>query len=304
MNKNVGILILVVLLVGMLGLMLIAFQVRETELAYVTRLGKPVRTMSEPGLYFKLPTPIEKYRKYDARMRVYEAEMGETPTKGAVPIIMKTYVVWRIRDALAFFNSTGTVKQAEKRLYAQIGDTQNRIVGQHAFSDFVNNNADNVKIDQIQKEMLADLKLAMEGEYGIEISTLGIKQFKIDKATTEKVFDRMRRARETKTQAIIAKGTAEATKITSAAISMRDELLAATEARAKAIRGQGDAQAAEYLEMLKQEPKLAIFLKELESMGAMLGERTTIILPMGEGPFDLLKGTPDIKTWNKETVSQ
>ncbi len=298
MNKNVAILILVVLLVGVLGLMLIAFQVRETELAYVTRLGKPVRTMSEPGLYFKLPSPIEKYQKYDARMRMYEADMGETPTKGAVPIIMKTYVVWRIRDALTFFNSTGSIKQAEARLYAQIGDTQNRIVGQHAFSDFVNNDPKKIKIDTIQEEMLADLKLAMEEEYGVEISTLGIKQFKIDKDTTAKVFDRMKRARETKTQAIIAKGTAEATKITSAAISMRDELLAATEARAKAIRGQGDAQAAEYLEMLKEEPRLAMFLKELESMEAMLKDRTTLILPMDKGPFNLLKEVPDPNMWN------
>ncbi len=297
MNKNVGILILVVLLVGMLGLMLIAFQVRETELAYVTRLGKPVRDINEPGLYFKLPSPIEKYQKYDARMRVYEADMGETPTKGAVPIIMKTYVVWRIRDALTFFNSTGTIKEAEGRLYAQIGDTQNRIVGQHAFSEFVNNDPDKIKIDEIQKEMLADLKLAMEEQYGIEISTLGIKQFKIDKDTTEKVFTRMMKARETKTTAIIAKGTAVATQITSAAISMRDELLAATEARAKAIRGQGDAQAAEYLEMLKAEPKLAMFLKELESLD-MLKERTTLIVPMDKGPFNLLTEVPDPNTWN------
>jgi membrane protease subunit HflC len=299
MNSNPGILIIVVLVVGLLGLMLIAFQVRETEIAYITRLGKPVRVIDKAGLYFKLPTPIEKYQKYDNRMRTYEADLAETTTKGAVPIIIKTYVVWRIKNALEFFRSVGSVKQAEVKLHSQINDTQNRIIGQHAFSDFVNNDPERIKLDEIQGQMLADLKSAMEGEYGIEISTLGIKQLKINEETTKKVFERMRAARELKTRAIIAEGDAKATKIRTDAESIKKELLAAAQARAKAIKGQGDAQAAQYLKMLDQEPKLAIFLKNLESLVNILKDRTTLLLPMDKGPFNLLTEMPDPKKWKK-----
>ena len=61
--KNLGIPILVAILVLLMGLMLVTFQVRETELAFVARFGNPVRYQNEPGLYFKWPTPIEKAHK-------------------------------------------------------------------------------------------------------------------------------------------------------------------------------------------------------------------------------------------------
>ncbi len=295
MKKNVGVLVLVFLIIGVLGLMLISFQVRETERAFVMRLGKPVRDMNEPGLYFKWPTPIERVRKYDARLRLYEADLIETPTRGAVPIIIKTYVVWRIEDPLEFFRSIGSVQGAKEKLYSQINDTQNRIVGQHSFSDFVNGDPSKIKIDEIQREMLVDLQKAMQTEYGIQIATLGIKQFKINEDTTEKVFERMRSARNTKTTDTISKGVAEATRITAEAMAMQKELLAAAESRAKEIAGQGDADAAKYFGMLAESPEFAILLQELESLIAMLKERATLVIPTDVGPFDLLTGVPDLK---------
>ena len=295
MKKNVGVLVLVFLIIGVLGLMLISFQVRETERAFVTRFGEHVRDMNEPGLYFKWPTPIERVTKYDARLRLYEADLIETPTRGAVPIIIKTYVVWSIEDPLEFFRSIGSVQDAKVKLYSQINDTQNRIVGQHSFSDFVNGDPAKIKIDEIQQEMLVDLRKAMQTEYGIKIATLGIKQFKINEDTTEKVFERMRAARNTKTTDTISKGVAEATRITAEATAMQKELLAAAESRAKEIAGQGDADAAKYFGMLDESPKLAIFLQKLESLKAMLRERTTLVIPTDVGPFDLLTEVPDLK---------
>ena len=295
MKNNVGVLVLVFLIIGVLGLMLISFQVRETERAFVTRFGEHVRDMNEPGLYFKWPTPIERVTKYDARLRLYEADLIETPTRGAVPIIIKTYVVWRIEDPLEFFRSIGSVQDAKVKLYSQINDTQNRIVGQHSFSDFVNGDPSKIKIDEIQREMLVDLRKAMQTEYGIKITTLGIKQFKINEDTTEKVFERMRSARNTKTTDTISKGVAEATRITAEAMAMQKELLAAAESRAKEIAGQGDADAAKYFGMLAESPEFAIFLQELESLIAMLKERATLVIPTDVGPFDLLTEVPDLK---------
>ena len=295
--KNIGIPILVGLLVLLMGLMLVTFQVRETDLAFVTRFGEAVRTQTEPGLYFKWPAPIEKEHKYDGRMRVFEADVGETTTKGAVPIIVHTYVVWRIADPLEFYKSVGTVEQAKGKLYSQISDTQNRIIGQYAFSEFVNSDPDKIKIEEVQGKMLADLKGAMESEYGIRVETLGIKQLKVNEAVTEKVFDRMRAARNLKTEATIAEGEAEATKITTDAVSVSQELMAAANARAKAIKGQGDAEAARHYEKLKENPQFAIFLKNLEALKAMLKDRTTLVLPMDADPIKLLKEMPDPNAW-------
>ena len=162
--KNIAITIFVALVVVVLGLYLIAFQVRETESALVTRFGKPVREITEPDLYFKWPAPIERVHKFDSRMQVFEVDLGDTTTKGAVPITVNTYVVWRIAEPLKFLNAVGTVKDAEKKLYSQIKDTQNRVIGQHSFGEFVNSDPAKIKFNQIEAEMLAELEQTLSDE--------------------------------------------------------------------------------------------------------------------------------------------
>jgi len=291
--KNVGIPILVLIIILILSLMLVAFQVRETEVAFVTRLGKHVRSMEKPGLYFKWPLPIEKVRKYDSRLHVFEADMGETTTKGAVPIIIRSYAVWKVANPVAFYRSIETVPKFEGKLYGQIQDTQNRVVSQHTFSEFVNSDKSKIAIEQIQEDMLADLKSSMEDEYGIEVKALGIKRLQVNDKVSANVFNRMKTARNRKTEATITSGQAEATRIVTDAVSIRKELLAAAEGRAMAIRGQGEAEAAQFYKMLDAEPGFAIFLKNLEALKVMLQQRTTLVLPMDAAPFNLLLKSPD-----------
>jgi membrane protease subunit HflC len=293
--RSIAIPILVAAIFLVMVVYLVTFQVRETESAFVTRFGKPVREVTKPGLYRKWPTPIEQVHKFDSRMRVLEAELGETTTSGTVPIIVNTYVVWRVAEPLKFLNAVKTIENAESKLRNQINDTQNRVIGQHAFGEFVNSDPDKIKFDQIQEQMLADLKGPVLKDYGIEIKTLGIKQLKISADVTKQVFERMKAERQRRTDATTSEGEAEAARIRAEANKKRDVLLAAAEARAKKIRGDGDAEAAQYYKMLEQEPKLAMFLRNLETLTTTLRERATIIIPADAEPFSLLTGMPSLE---------
>jgi len=293
--KNIAITIFIVLIVAIMVLYFVSFQVRETESALVTTFGKPTRPITEPGLYFKWPAPIEQVYKFDSRMRVFEADLGETTTKGAVPIIVNTYVVWKIAEPLVFFNAVGTIKEAENKLLSQLSDTQNKVIGRHYFAEFVNSDPSKIKFEDIQSEMLADLKQPVRADYGIEIKTLGIKQLKISEGVSKDVFERMRAERNRKTEATIAEGNAEATRIKTDADSKKTELLAVAEARAKAIRAEGDAEAAKYYKLLEEDPDFAIFLRNIEALKKYLEKRSTIVFSADTEPFKLLKGMPDIK---------
>jgi len=293
--KNIAITIFIVLAVVVLGLYLVSFQVREIESALVTTFGKPTRQITEPGWYFKWPVPIQQVYKFDRRMRVLEAEIGETTTKGAVPIIVNTFIVWKIAEPLKFFNAVGTIREAESKLRSQISDTQNRIIGLHEFSEFVNSNPGKIKFDQIEAEMLSDLKQAITDNYGIETKTFGIKQLKISADVSKDVFERMRAERNRRTESTIAQGNAEATRIKTDADSKKTELLAAAEARAKAIMGQGDAEAAKYYKMLEADPELAAFLRKIDAFKKISEKRTTFLLTPDTEPFDLLRKMPDLK---------
>jgi len=296
--KSIAISIFVVLIVAVLGLYLVSFQVREIESALVTTFGKPTREITEPGWYFKWPAPIQRVDKFDSRMRVFEADLGETTTKGAVPIIVNTYIVWKIGQPLAFFNANerGSVREADRKLLSQISDTQNRIIGRHTFGEFVNSDPTKIKFPEIEQEMLTDIQQSVSAaSYGVDIMTLGIKQLKISEDVSKDVFERMKAERNRRTEATIAQGNAEATKIKTDADSIRTELLAVAEARAKAIMGQGDAEAAQYYEMLEEQPDLAIFLRNIEALKETLKERSTLVLPADSDPFKLLKQMPEIK---------
>jgi len=293
--KNIAIPVLVAVIFLVMVVYLVTFQVRETEAAFVTRFGKPVREVMKPGLYSKWPTPIEQVHKFDSRMRVLEAELGETTTSGTVPIIVHTYVVWRVAEPLKFLNAVKTIDNAEAKLRSQINDTQNRVIGQHAFGEFVNSDPAQIQFDQIQDEMLADLKGSVEQDYGIEIKTLGIKQLKISADVTKQVFERMKAERQRGTDRTISEGEAEAVRIRAEANKKREVLLAAAEARAKTLRGEGDRDAARYYKMLEEDPKLAIFLRNIEALVTTLKERSTIVIPADADPFRLLTEMPALE---------
>lgn len=295
--KNIAIPILIAVIAVVMVVYLVTFQVRETESGFVTRFGKPIREVNEPGLYLKWPTPIEQVHKFDSRMRVLEAaQLAETTTRGNIPIIVNTYVVWRIAQPLKFLNSVKTESNAESKLRNHINDTQNRIIGQHSFGEFVNSDPSKIKFDEIQKAMLDDLKGPVLAEYGIEIKTLGIKQLKVSADVTKQVFERMKAERQGRTDRITSEGEATAGAIRADANQKRDILLGAAEGRAKEIRGRGDADAAKYYEMLEADAQLAIFLRNLEALKETLKDRATILVPMDADPFKLLLGMPVLGT--------
>lgn len=296
--KNLTITIFIVLIIAIMGLWLFLFQVRETESALVTTFGEPKRVITEPRLCFRWPRPIQRVYKFDSRMRVLEANLGETTTKGAVPIIVNTYVVWKIGDPLQFFNANehGSISEAKKKLLSQISNTQNTIIGQHYFAEFVNSDPSKIIFEDIEKEMLDDLntKQNVKEKYGIEIKTVGIKQLKISEDVSKDVFARMIAERDRKTLRTISEGNAEASSIKDDANSIKIELLAAAEARAKSIQAEGDAQAAKFYKLLEADPGLAIFLQDIEAVKKILEKNTVIVLSTDAPPFNLIKEKPTI----------
>jgi len=297
--KNIAIAIFVALIIITLGLYLISFQVRETESCLKTTFGKATieDEITEPGWKFKWPFPIQQVHRFDSRKRTYEVESEETTTAGGDPIIVSTYVVWKIAKPLEFFNATKTVKRAQDEiLHSRIRNAQNNVIGQHPFSEFVNSDPTKIKFEEIQNEMLASLqKDIADSKCGIEITDMGIKQLKVSEETSKEVFERMKAERIRIADAITSQGTGEATKITTDAKSKAEELDAAAEARATAIRGKGDAEAAKHYEKLKADPELAMLLRDIEALQKMLEDKTTFVTPTDMRPFSLLKGLPELK---------
>lgn len=294
--KNVSVLIFVILIAAVLVLYFVSFQVRETQKALVTTFGKPTRSISEPGWYWKWPAPIQTIHEFDARAHLYEGIMEETTTRGGEPIVVTSYVVWKVGDPQEFLEAVQDKGGAEEQLKSLLRDTQNSIIGQHYFSEFVNTNPDEIRFKDTEDDMYKTLKKRLADKtYGIDIKAVGIKQLGVSEEVTKDVFERMKADRKRKTEAILAAGNAEATKIKTDAESKRTELLAVAEAQAKAIRGEGDAEAAKYYKLLEADPDLAMFLRDIEALKKILKEKATVVLSAETEPTKLLREIPDLK---------
>lgn len=293
--KNFAVVILVLLIIGVLGLYLVSFQVRQTESALVLTFGEATRQITEPGWNWKWPAPIQTKVIYDSRPRLFDGVEEETTTKGSEPIIVQSYIYWRIAEPKKFREAVRDEAGAEKILKSRLRDAQNKVVGKHYFSEFVNTDRSQIKFGDIESEMLTVLAEPVKEAYGISVETVGLKMLKVSEKVTEDVFARMRADRNRKKLAIEAQGNADATRIRSDADSKVVELMAAAEARAKAIRGSGDAEAAQYYKMLEADPEFAMFLREIETLKKTLKERTTVVLPADAEPFKLLRAMPVIE---------
>ncbi len=88
-----------------------------------------------------------------------------------------------------------------------------------------------------------------------------------------------------------SQGIAEALKIRSTADREAAQKISTAEGEARRIKGEGDAVAAAVYPVFQQNPELAKFLLDLESLEASLKERSILIFDSRTAPFNLFTST-------------
>jgi membrane protease subunit HflC len=289
------------LLVLVFGLLLFCFQVRQTEIALVTTFGKPTRSINvdpdrpEPGLYFKWPWPVEKVQVFDKRIQDFQGKgdkFEETLTQDHYPLLIRVYAGWSITNPALFRERFGdSLERAQMDLESLVRSAKSAVVGQHPFSHFVSPNEQELRITQIEQQILASVQPAAQTNYGIDVRFLGIERLGLPQSITEKVFERMKEERQRYVQKLQAEGDARARDIRSAADRQATNILSHAQARVIEIRGEAEAEAAKALAVFKENPELAIFLLKINALEESLKERSTLILDQRTPPFDLLDAT-------------
>jgi membrane protease subunit HflC len=292
MNRNRINLVVGIVLMAIFVILLFVFQVRQTEIAVVTRFSKVTMEYTQPGPKVKWPWPIHKVYKLDKRIQNYESKFEETLTKDGRNLLITVYAGWTIADPKIFFPSfeNGSMSQAEANLEGLIRTRKNEIVGQHPLSHFINTNDQQLKFADIEKEILEKVRPQARANFGIEVAFLGIKRLGLPESITQSVFDRMQKERKKFVEQLSKEGDSKATEIRSAADADRDKLLAEADAEATRIRGEGDAEAAKAFAVFEQNPDLAILLLKLNALEQSLKEKSTLILDQRTPPYDLFKG--------------
>jgi len=75
------------------------FIVDVTQTAIVVQLGKPVRNVTEPGLYIKMPF-VQEVTYFDKRLLDYDSNAQDVITQDKKTLLLDNFAKWRIVDPL------------------------------------------------------------------------------------------------------------------------------------------------------------------------------------------------------------
>jgi len=287
--KNIGTILAAVFLLCVLLLYMCTFQVRFTQVAIVKTWGKPAKeAITEPGLRFKWPAPIQSVVLYDKRIRTLEDRTEETRTVDGKNVLLTTYTLWRIADPGKFLtNFPDGVGDGENKLRITTMTNKQAVVGQHPFEAFVSTDPHIRKLHEIETEIQTRVAKDVTDDLGIEIVGFGIKKLGLPQSVTSAIFDSMKAREKKKADGYIAEGDARAADIQAKAKATEARILAAADGKVREIEAEAEQRVSEYYKEFNKYPQLRIFLDKLRTVRKALSQRTTLVLDMEKPPFDV-----------------
>ena len=62
----------------------------------ITRFGDPLRVLTQPGLAWKLPAPIESTLDVDLRLRTTSSGLQDVGTRDGLRILVQAFLAWQV----------------------------------------------------------------------------------------------------------------------------------------------------------------------------------------------------------------
>lgn len=287
--KNIGTIAAAAFLAVVLILYMCTFEVRYTETAIKKTWGKPAtEAITEPGLKFKWPAPIQTVIKYDQRIRTLEDSAEETRTVDGKNLVLTTFTLWKIKDPSKFLtNFPGGVENGERKLRTTVVTNRQAVIGRRSFDEFVSTDPDKRKLRDIEREIQQAVARDVEKDYGIEIVGFGIKKLALPQSVTTAIFNAMKSHEQAKAARYLAEGDARAADILAGARATRDRIIGAAQQKVAEIQSDAQRVVSGYYKEFNKYPELRIFLDKLRTVAEALKERTTLILDTSEAPWDV-----------------
>jgi len=278
------ILIGLVAILVLLGLTTV-FIVDETEQVVILAFGKPVRTITEPGINMKVPFPLQEKIKFDDRLLEYDSPPEEILSKDKKTLIVDNYVRWRIVDALQFLKTVQAIPTALSRMDDIVYSELRRELGTHDMVEIITENREKLMEIVTFNSNKATL------DYGIEVLDVRIRRVDLPAENEESIYARMEAERNRQANKFRSEGEEEAQKIRASTDRDKTIILADAYKEAERIRGEGDAKAVEiYANAYSADTKFYEFVRTLDTYKKIIDDKTTLVLPADSRLFKLLLG--------------
>ena len=290
------------------------FILQEGRLAVVTRFGKIIRTETEAGLKLKMPF-LDQVKQFPKKIQSWDGEAQPLPTGENQLIWVDTTARWKIADAKLFYESVGTINQANSRLDDVIDSSVRKIIANNLLYEAVRNSNiineierenvyqnqidapegdpdvpeirsifTNIKYDSVKKgrKIISD-EMLIEAQkntpkYGIDLIDIIVRQIKYSDDLTKSVFDRMIKDRNQIAQAFRSAGEGEKAKWLGQMEKELRDIRSTAERTAKEKKAMADAQSLEIRNRAyTKDPEFADFWMALKEYETLLPKMKKIL---------------------------
>ncbi|WP_374318805.1 protease modulator HflC [Aquabacterium sp.] len=251
------------------------FVVDQRRFAVVYALGQVKEVVSEPGLKFKLPAPLQNVVFLDRRVQTLDSpESRPIFTAEKKSLVIDWLVKWRIRDPLQFIRNTGTdIQSVETRLSPIVQAALNEEVTKRTVGAVLSSEREKVMRGVIAR--LGDDAKA----FGIEVVDVRIKRVDFSANITDSVYRRMESERKRVANELRSQGSAESEKVRADADRQREVIIAEAYKDAQKIKGEGDAKASViYAEAFGRDPQFAQFYRSLEAYRSTFRSKSDVMV--------------------------
>ncbi len=268
------------------------FRVDQTRQALVVRLGQPVRVVTDPGLNFKIPL-IDSVIHIDKRILDIESPAQEVIASDQKRLFVDAFARYRIKDSLQFYQSLGSVGNANSQLQILLNSALRRVLGEATLTHVVRDE---------RAQLMARVREQLETEaqaFGIAVVDVRIRRADLPEQNSQAVYDRMKAERQREVAEFKAQGSQRAQEINARADRDVTVLTAEAEAKAQQTRGEGDAERNRiFADAFGRDPDFFAFYRTMQAYEAALRSNDTRMLLRPDSEFFRFFGDPTGKARN------
>lgn len=230
-----GIVALIILAVAVVVGYSSVFTVNQTQQAIVVRLGEPVRVVTAPGLNFKAPF-VDSVIDIDKRILDLENPSQEVIASDQKRLVVDAFARYRIKDALRFYQSLGSIQAANIQMTALLNAAVRRVLGEVTFITVVRDERE-LLMGRIREQ----LDREADG-YGISVVDVRIRRADLPEANSQAVYQRMQTERAREAAEFRAQGAQKAQETRARADREATVIIAEANSKSEQVRGEGDGE--------------------------------------------------------------
>ena len=263
-----------IILLALVGASQSFYRVYETEKAIVLRFGELMREDVAAGLRFKWPV-AEEVKKFDSRVLTLDSAPETYYTLEKKPLIVDSFVKWRVTDVGAFYKGTSFDDlRAQRLLQERVNEGLRNQISRRDMAEVISGQR-----DELMSELRKDLDLVMRESIGVEVLDVRVKKIDLPVEVSSTVYERMNSEREIEARQYRAEGQEQALAIRAKAD--RDSVVIEAEAyrESELLRGDGDAKAAEvYALAFNKDPEFYEFYRSINAYGEVFNNKGDLLV--------------------------